>query len=275
MKKVFTIVIFLISATLLAQKELDYEFQNKMYSKSLSELKLLRNEFFARKGYKFKSKELNNYFNKFDWYEGTKSIDEIELSTVNKAKVDFIKKVESQKKLNRHRIRTLKLLSTLEGESMGFWNWSKDDRIKYITDCEKVGYLINDNSGMMQKLFIGDNHLFVRVIDGAWEFVVIQINDNKFFLLTHDITGDYNSFVSYIYDENKISRLDINIFPENWESNFKRKDKDCEFYESPFVFDFLIDNETILVESWEDECLLKKKLTFEFDKEKIQYQLKK
>ena len=136
MKKVFTIVIFLISATLLAQKELDYEFQNKMYSKSLSELKLLRNEFFARKGYKFKSKELNNYFNKFDWYEGTKSIDEIELSTVNKAKVDFIKKVESQKKLNRHRIRTLKLLSTLEGESMGFWNWSKDDRIKYITDCE-------------------------------------------------------------------------------------------------------------------------------------------
>jgi len=275
MKKALTIIIFLITVTLFAQEEVDYEFKNEIYSKSLTELKLLRNEFFARKGYKFKSKELNNHFKKFDWYNGTKTINEIELSQENKAKVDFIKKVESQRKLNGERIKTLELLSTIHEKSMGSWDWSKDDRIKYTDSCKKVGYLLNDNSGMMQKRFINDNHLFVQVIDGAWEFVVIQINENKFYILTNDIVGGGNSFVSYLSDGKMTNKLDVKIFPENWELNFNPKGENCEFPASPFMFDFFIDNQTIFVENWEDECLIKKKLTFIFNKEKMQYELKK
>ncbi len=275
MKKTVTIILFLITRTLVAQEELNYKFINEIYSKSPSELKLLRNEFFARKGYKFKTNELNDHFNQFDWYKGTKSIDEIELSPINKAKVDFIKKVENQKKLNQLKIRTLDLLSTLDEESMGSWDWSKNNRVKYTFDCKKVGYLINDNSGIMQKHFIDDNHLLVQVVDGTWEFVVIPINHNKFFILTNDRVGGGNSFNSYISDGTKTSRLNKRIFPENWEKYFKPKNTTCELPSSPFMFDFLIDNETIFITSWEDECLLKKKLPFTFNKEKIQYELKK
>ncbi len=273
MKKILSIILLLISLPLLAQEELDYKFRNEMYSKSLSELKILRNEFFARKGYKFKSKELSNHFNQFNWYKGNKSLNEIELSQTDKAKVDLIKKIEYQKKLSQPRIKMLELLTTLEGNSMGSWDWSKADRVKYVNDCKKVGYLINDNSGMVQKRFINDNHLFVQVIDGGWEFVVIPINDNKFFILINDIVGGGNNFDSYLSDENKTHKLNEKIFPENWEYNFNPKGENCEFPASPFMFDFTINDETISVENWEDECLIKKKLIFKFDKKKLKYEL--
>jgi len=56
----------LISWNIEAKEELSYSFQNSMHSKSLSELKILRNHFFASKGYKFKDKDLNDHFSKFN-----------------------------------------------------------------------------------------------------------------------------------------------------------------------------------------------------------------
>ena len=176
MKKILIILLFIISSNLSAQEELSYEFKNEMHSKSLSELKIIRNEFFAKKGYIFKSKDLNEHFSQFNWYVGTKSIEQIELSEIEKLKTDFIKKVEHKKKLNNKRIKTLELLSILPGDSMGSWDWTMEDRIEYTKDCKNAGYLLNDNSGMMQKSFIDDKHLFVQVIDGVWEFLVIDIN---------------------------------------------------------------------------------------------------
>lgn len=165
-KLVFMLLLFFISFNFFAQEELGYTFKAEMYSKSLKELRYLRNTFFARQGYKFKSKELDTYFHQFDWYKGNKSIGEIKLSKEEELKVNFIKKVEKQKKLNASRIKTLDLLSLLPKKSMGSWDWSKEDRIKYVENCKKMGYLTNDNSGMMQKRFINDNHLFVQVVDG-------------------------------------------------------------------------------------------------------------
>lgn len=274
MKKILSLIcLVFISINTQAQEELDYQFQNEMYSKSLKELRLIRNEFFARQGYKFKGEELNKYFSQFDWYKGSLSIDEIELSPMNQLKVNFIKKVESQKKLNKSRIQTLELLSTLPNESMGSWDWSVEDRIEYAKKCTEVGYLINDNSGMMQKIFIDDNHLFVRVVDGVWELLVIPVREHRFFILTNDIVGGGNSFSAYSVYKNEISKLDTNIFPEKWEDNFKPSDKDCELSSSPFLFDFSIEGETISVKSWKDECQIKRELILKFNKEKFQYEI--
>ena len=236
MKKTLSILLLLISSSFLAQEEVDYEFKKEMHSKSLSELKLVRNEFYARQGYIFKSNHLNEHFSQFNWYEGTKSIDEIELSETAKHKTAFIKHVEKGKKLNAIRIKTLQLLAILPGDSMGSWNWSMEDRTTYAKDCKEVGYLINDNSGMMQKTFIEDKHLFVQVVDGAWEFSIIAISNHKYFILTNDIVGGGNSFSAYIADDDKITRLDKNIFPENWKANFKPLGKDCVLEEAPYFF---------------------------------------
>lgn len=59
-------------------------------------LRLLRNEIFARKGYKFKSTDLDRYFKQFDWYQP--QFDEISieghLTEIDKYNINFIKNVE-------------------------------------------------------------------------------------------------------------------------------------------------------------------------------------
>lgn len=272
---IITVVLFLISVSLFAQEGLDYQFQNEMYSKSLNELRILRNEFFARQGYAFKSQELKDYFNQFSWYNGTKSIDEIELSRKDQAQVNFIKKVEQEKKLNKSRIKTLKLLPIIPSESMETWEWKYEDRTEYINNSIEAGYLINDNSGMMQKRFLSDNHLIVQVVDGVWEILVIPIDDDSYFIMTIDIAGDRHFLSMYKYKSDDFSKLDIkDVFPKNLYQYFIPYINGCTGSDEIFPLDFKIQEEKLIVNSWyEDECVLKKEVKFRFDKEKVKFQV--
>jgi len=58
------------------------------------ELKLMRNEIFARYGYKFKSKDLIEYFNSKGWYKPQKNNVDIYLTNLEKKNINFIKKLE-------------------------------------------------------------------------------------------------------------------------------------------------------------------------------------
>ena len=61
------------------------------------ELSYLRNEFYARKGYIFKSVRLSTYFNATDWYQPTaKNVDAL-LSELEKENISFIKSLELEK----------------------------------------------------------------------------------------------------------------------------------------------------------------------------------
>ena len=59
---------------------------------SKHELKLLRNEIFARHGRKFKTKEIQDYFLSKDWYQPL--YDEVQLSKIEAQNVEFIKRYE-------------------------------------------------------------------------------------------------------------------------------------------------------------------------------------
>lgn len=64
---------------------------------SKEELRLARNEIFARHGRLFKDQELQKYFNSKDWYKGTIAPDDFSesmLSDIEKANIDLIKKYE-------------------------------------------------------------------------------------------------------------------------------------------------------------------------------------
>lgn len=64
-----------------------------------NELRLLRNEIFARKGYKFASKDLSDYFSQFNWYKPeVTQIDSINilLSEIDIKNVEFIKSIEKE-----------------------------------------------------------------------------------------------------------------------------------------------------------------------------------
>lgn len=59
---------------------------------SKAQLRIMRNEIYARHGYIFKSKDLKDYFAKKDWYSGTVSdLNKIKLNKIEKQNVELIK----------------------------------------------------------------------------------------------------------------------------------------------------------------------------------------
>ncbi|MDO5294341.1 MAG: YARHG domain-containing protein [bacterium] len=66
------------------------------------ELRIIRNEIYARHGRKFTSKDLQKYFNGCDWYDGCIEAkdfdDEMILSELERANIKLIQKVEKEKK---------------------------------------------------------------------------------------------------------------------------------------------------------------------------------
>jgi hypothetical protein len=68
---------------------------------SWEELRIMRNEIFARYGYSFKSEQLSNYFGQYEWYKNMKkkSLDEVQalFTEIEKYNVDVIKNVEDSK----------------------------------------------------------------------------------------------------------------------------------------------------------------------------------
>jgi len=69
------------------------------------ELRILRNAFYARQGYQFKSKDLQEFFNQFEWYpkmvERNNYLEitneDVVIAPIDKERVDLIKEIESGK----------------------------------------------------------------------------------------------------------------------------------------------------------------------------------
>ncbi len=78
-----------------AQESETFQYLNitEMKTKTMKELRILRNEVFARKGYIFKSKDLQEYFSKQIWYKPNPD-SEIQLSTKEKTYINQIKNLE-------------------------------------------------------------------------------------------------------------------------------------------------------------------------------------
>ena len=61
---------------------------------SKADLRIMRNWIYARHGYKFKSKDLQDYFGQFDWYSPRYTDVTSQLSAIEKNNVEFIKRHE-------------------------------------------------------------------------------------------------------------------------------------------------------------------------------------
>lgn len=77
-----------------------YLTEDELINMSKEELRLARNEIFARHGRKFDALDLQSYFNSMEWYYGTVPADEFDESVLNeyeKANLVLIKDVEMKK----------------------------------------------------------------------------------------------------------------------------------------------------------------------------------
>ena len=61
---------------------------------SLNELRLLRNEIYARHGRQFKSQLLQEYFDNMSWYQANPAFTEKQLTKVDVTNIRLIKSVE-------------------------------------------------------------------------------------------------------------------------------------------------------------------------------------
>ena len=68
--------------------------ESDLLGKSKDEIKIMRNEIFARHGYIFKNKELNEYFSSKNWYHPKSSDVTSELSEIEIKNIEFLKKHE-------------------------------------------------------------------------------------------------------------------------------------------------------------------------------------
>ncbi|WP_158974306.1 YARHG domain-containing protein [Cellulophaga sp. L1A9] len=95
MKKLVFLIFVLITFLCKAQESGIFKYLNinEMKTKTLKELRIIRNEVFARKGYVFQSKDLQEYFSKQIWYKADPN-SEIQLSTKEKVYINQIKNLE-------------------------------------------------------------------------------------------------------------------------------------------------------------------------------------
>ncbi|WP_062055739.1 YARHG domain-containing protein [Aquimarina longa] len=75
----------------------EYLSDQELQSKSKEELRLIRNEVFARKGYVFKSEDLNTYFKTKPWYTPDATI-KVTLSDEEQNYIDRVKNIENPNK---------------------------------------------------------------------------------------------------------------------------------------------------------------------------------
>ncbi len=93
-----------------------YVTHRDLAGKSLGELRIMRNEIFARHGYKFKTEEMSKYFTKQKWYEPKYDDVTSRLTEIEIANIKMIKQYEDDLKKNKSPAKIGKLIEKQKRE---------------------------------------------------------------------------------------------------------------------------------------------------------------
>lgn len=93
------------TGTFITDSLMFYASKEELQKLSKSQLRMLRNAFYAREGYDFKSADLQEFFGQFDWYEKTLerrkafglTNDDIYIPPADKERIDLILEIENSK----------------------------------------------------------------------------------------------------------------------------------------------------------------------------------
>jgi len=214
--------------------------ESELNSKNLTELKLIRNEIYARRGYIFKSKELQNYFDKKEWYTPKEGV-EITLSEKEKQNVDLIKQIEAKKRKDltllkpsnsksseyrdtiainyKDNKKVLDVLTLFPETDMGSWNWSQKERIDMVNYIKKNNVVIDSTEMFLNIKYVKPNTIGIQVVDGSWTLSIYEFDENDYFVVTNDIVGDGNDIRTYNLKNKKLTPTKM----VNWFSEFDNK----------------------------------------------------
>ncbi|QXP61648.1 YARHG domain-containing protein [Olleya sp. HaHaR_3_96] len=150
-QKILTLLLLSITIASNAQKlENCSECSSIKYSESnivtneLFELKLLRNEIFARHNFPFKNERLEEYFFNYDWYKPDykNPVTQVNLNAIEQFNVALFKRKEEEIKRNREL-----LLTELGKLKVAI----KENDTSFISDFTN-GIIKNDNKSLLKKI---------------------------------------------------------------------------------------------------------------------------
>jgi hypothetical protein len=194
-----------------------------------TDLRLLRNEIFARHGYIFKSPELTDYFSKFEWYQPNLTADQIDkvLTGIDRFNISLIKSVEQE---NSKSDLTIPL--DLESFAVKFGGvWLPKEYVNEIKKS-KSAYLSHNSIPIISELTITENNLKNDTL-----FVGSSLNN-------HEGYG-FNIWNSGETKENKFSN---NIF--DWQTDKK------------YVFKYNVANKSISILITNDNGVTENQIDF-------------
>lgn len=124
-----------------------------------NELMLARNEFYARRGRKFATKSIQDYFNRQGWYNGTINPDDFTSEMFNRyeqANVDFIVAYEKKRKEIRSRkVKKPTPHSAVSGSGAGVF----EEEAEYTEIVDLYGDALHDNWSQEEYALAGMNGL--------------------------------------------------------------------------------------------------------------------
>lgn len=146
---------------------------DEMKDKTTEELRIGRNEIYARHGRKFASKDLQDYFGKQTWYHGTvasEDFDEWQLNQYERDNISIIKNLEFQRKLAAAG-ETYQVKYAKTSDSTGnVYNEHFEDTIDIrMPDIDTVELVYHGNMGNELSEYSGQKLIFKRV-DLSFEY---------------------------------------------------------------------------------------------------------
>jgi len=278
--------------------------KSELKSKSLEELRLIRNEIYARKGYIFKSEDLQNHFENKEWYV-PKENEKITLSENEKNNVDLIKQIEVEKKKElsingpsdedsskysdtitvnyKENKKILDILTLFPETNMGSWDWSQKERIDLINEIKQNNFFVDTDPLFLNIKYVEPNTMGLSVIDGFWTLSVYDIDLNTKIVITNDIVGDGNSFTAYKLKNQKLEILNLDtVFGDYFSGLLKNNSEECAslLNENEITFDYdFSHSEFIKISSWylhkiETDCFKGNTIILKLNKSKRLFETK-
>ena len=251
--------------------------ETELNAKDLNQLRLLRNEVYARKGYVFDSAELNTYFNAQPWYSPIKN-DTIFLTEMAKQYVHLIKQIEKAKRTetiiykashspsesNRFRDtiainykdnkKLLDVLQLFPKSNMGSWDWSQKDRTTMVDYIKTHNYIVDTTAQFLNIKYVKPNTMGLSVVDGFWTLSLYTLDADNTLVITNDSVGDGNDYTVYLLKNAVLQLIDAtSIFGDYFNVLLQNNSEACQnlLEENKITFDYDFSApQSITIASW-------------------------
>ncbi len=223
MKK-YLFLLILISFQVKAQVKNCENCDTKIYTEkdirslSLLELKILRNEIFARHNAQFENDRLNKYFSKYSWYKPIVAINQVKLNNTELRNIQLFKKREQEKEKNKKIIiQELKKIkkAVINNDTLTIKSVLIPNKT-YFTPEDEIEIISNLLKNILQKINLNDVNWFNEgaffqvVTDNGYMVnetslkiektaIKLEFNDMTHSKLLEDKAFDYGS--SYMSEE--------------------------------------------------------------------------